>query len=109
MPTDLTDNYVAWDSASGTEANKASAVNSSGTDIPSDWDWSAVNKGARISIRARAFGNGKILETTSVGGVDKYAYSEVIVRGEIRVSNVGDETANVSLNLNNFLSIMDPS
>ena len=109
MPTNLTDNYVVWDSASATEANKAAAVNSSGTSIVSDWDWSAVNKGAKISIKAIAGGNGKILKTTSVGGVDKYAYSEVIIKGEVRVGGVGESSASVSFNLNNFLSIIDPS
>ena len=109
MPTGLTDNYVVWDSASATEANKAAAVNSSGTSIPSDWDWSAVNKGAKISIKAIAAGNGKILKTTSVGGVDKYAYSEVIIKGEVRVGGVGDNTASVSFNLNNFLSVINPA
>ena len=106
MPKNLTDNYVSWDAASATEANKASAVNSSGTAIPSDWDWSAVREGTDISITAKASGNGKILKTTSVGGVDKYAFSEVIVKGEIRVNSVGTDIADVSLNLNNFLSIV---
>lgn len=103
MPTSLTDNYVAWDSD---EAKKALAQQADGTDIPSDWDWSSVEKGANVSIKAKANGNGKILKTTSVGGVDKYAYSEVIIKGEIRVNNIGKNIANLSFSLNNFLSIV---
>tara|TARA_R100000900_G_scaffold125750_2_gene100287 strand:+ start:1664 stop:3562 length:1899 start_codon:yes stop_codon:yes gene_type:complete len=106
MPTDLTDNYVSWDAAAASETNKANAVNSSGTSIVSDWDWVSVEKGVNVAIKAKAAGNGKILKTTSVGGVDKYAFSEVIVRGEIRVGSVGDKTSSLALNLNNFLSIV---
>ena len=108
MPTDLTDNYVVWDSASATEANKASAVNSSGTTIPSDWDWDVVKRGASVSIKAKASGNSKIINTNTVGGVTKNVYSEVVVRGEIRVNGTGNGISNVSLNLNNFLSVVEP-
>ena len=103
MPEDLEDNYVAWDN---TEAKKALAQKADGTTIPSDWDWSSVEEGANIKIAMRARGNGKILKTTAVGGVDKYAYSEVIVEGEISVGNPGRVTASLALNLNNFLSIV---
>ena len=67
---------------------------------------SSVEKGANIKIKSIAEGNGKILKTTSVGGVDKYAYSEVIVSGKINIGSVGQTAANVSFNLNNFLSIV---
>ena len=105
MPEYPTDNYVAWDS---NETKKANALTSADVDIPSDWDWSSVEKGANVIINMRAIGVGKILDTKTVDedGYDASVYAEVIVTGEIQVKNVGDTSSSLALNLNNFLSIV---
>ena len=103
MPKNLEDNFVAWDS---NVDKKALAQKADGTAIPSDWDWSSVETGANIRVHLRAEGNGKILKTTSRGGIDKYAYSSVLVSGKIEVGGVGKKPATVELVLNNFLSIV---
>ena len=103
MPESPDDNFVAWDED---EDQKAIAQKNDGTEIPSDWDWSAVNKSANIRMHLLAEGLGKIQKTTTRGGVEKYAYSVVLVSGKIEVGGVGKESATVELMLNNFLSIV---
>ena len=106
MPEDLEDNYVAWDSDN---TKKRIAQKADGTVIPSDWDWSSVEKGASIKIKAAVNGIGKILSTDAISGVDHYAYSHVNVVGIIDVGEVGEAYSTVNLRLDKFLSTITPS
>ena len=106
MPTYPDDNFVAWDSEN---TKKILAQKADGTKIPSDWDWSSVEAGASVNINFGVGGVGKIVSTDAISGVDHYSYSEVIVRGEIQVRNIGKAPATVDLKLDNFLSIITRS
>ena len=106
MPTYPDDNYVAWDSDT---AKKILAQQADGTKIPSDWDWSSIESNTNVNMRISCAGLGKILSTDAISGIDHYSYAQVQVTGEIRIGNVGEASSNLSLNLNNFLSVITPS
>ena len=103
MPTAPNDNYVAWDSD---ETKKILAQKADGTKIPSDWDWSSVESNTNIKMRMQCRGVGKILSTDDISGIEHYSYAQVNVFGEISVGNVGEASSNLSLRLDNFLSVI---
>jgi len=106
MPTAPEDNYVAWDSDA---TKKILAQQADGTKIPSDWDWSSVESNTSVDMQMKCLGLGKVLSTDAISGVDHYSYAQIQVVGEIRVGNVGEVSSNLSLNLDNFLSVITPS
>jgi len=106
MPTYPDDNFIAWDSDA---TKKILAQQADGTTIPSDWDWSAVDKRAKVEMKFSVVGVGKIVSTDAISGVDHYSYSSVRVSGEIRVGGTGKAPASVDLKLDNFLSIIERS
>ena len=106
MPAYPEDNYVAWDSD---ETKKRIAQQADGTAIPSDWDWSSIERDTNVDMKISCAGLGKILSTDAISGISHYSYAQVQVTGEIRVGSVGEASSNLSLNLNNFLSVITPS
>ena len=101
MPTDGTDNFLAWDSD---ETKKALAQQADGTDIPSDWDFetAGLSGGLDVNIKVKAVGVGSIEATTG-------SFSSVLFTGKINVSDMGTTSSEVKLKLLNFLTLVTPS